>query len=211
MFLNKSVRFKFASQSSLSNLNHIYILPSAQLPTPKKLLLSPITPLHPSPPHRKSFRTFQHPKMADTTGSESIASGTISASAPGENYEPRQTHPSEDYTPDPSKSLPLSPARQALLDDIIALYNCEPTVRRVERYTPDCVYDDQFVYANDRYKMAGQWFALPKLFNESRNIGYQVVVNEPGLIQFRNEQVTLFSFSPANPQFPPPNKQKPVF
>ncbi|KAI6083470.1 hypothetical protein F4821DRAFT_262854 [Hypoxylon rubiginosum] len=23
---------------------------------------------------------------------------------------------------------------------------------------------DQFVYANDRYKVAGQWFALPKLF-----------------------------------------------
>ena len=119
----------------------------------------------------------------------SLPSGTLPASAAGENYEPRQTHPSEDYTPDPSKSLPLSPARQALVDDIIALYGCEPTVERVKRYTPDCVYDDQFVYANDRYKMAGQWFALPKLFRESKNEGYQVVVDEPGLIQFRNEQV----------------------
>lgn len=64
----------------------------------------------------------------------------------------------------------------------------------MKRYTPDCVYDDQFVYANDRYKMAGQWFALPKLFRESRNEGYQVVVNEEGLIQFRNEQVSFFSF-----------------
>jgi hypothetical protein len=84
--------------------------------------------------------------------------------APGEQFEVRQTSTSEDYTPDPSKSLPLSPARQALVDDIIALYSCEPTIKRVERYTADCVYDDQFVYANDRYKMAGQWFALPKLF-----------------------------------------------
>jgi CDP-diacylglycerol pyrophosphatase len=50
-----------------------------------------------------------------------------------------------------SKSLPLDKARQALLDDIIALYSCEPTIERVKRYTPDCVYDDQFVYANDRY------------------------------------------------------------
>ena len=51
------------------------------------------------------------------------------------------------------------------------------------------MYDDQFVYANDRYKMAGQWFALPKLFKDSKTERYQVVKNEAGLIQFRNEQV----------------------
>jgi hypothetical protein len=86
-----------------------------------------------------SFRTFATtPKMS---------------SAPGEQFEVRQTSTSEDYTPDPSKSIKLSPARQALVDDIIALYSCQPTIKRVERYTPDCVYDDQFVYANDRYKM----------------------------------------------------------
>ncbi|KAI9675635.1 MAG: hypothetical protein M1817_001002 [Caeruleum heppii] len=114
------------------------------------------------------------------------------ASAPGENFEPRQTTTTEDMTPDPSKSLPLSPARQALLDDILALYGCEPTVERVKRYTPDCVYDDQFVYANDRYKMAGQWFALPKLFSLSRNEGYEVVRNEADLIMFKNAQTWTF-------------------
>ena len=122
------------------------------------------------------------------------------ASLPGEHFEPRQTAKSEDYTPDPSKSLKLSPARQSLVDDIVALYNCEPTVKRVERYTPDCVYDDQFVYANDRYKMAGQWFALPKLFKASKNEGYQVVVDEPGLIQFKNAQVCSLSYLPPYPQ-----------
>ncbi|KAF2431348.1 hypothetical protein EJ08DRAFT_733307 [Tothia fuscella] len=74
--------------------------------------------------------------------------------APGEQFEPRQTATSEDYSPDPAKSLPLNPARQRLVDDIIALYSCQPTVERVKRYSPDCVYDDQFVYATDRYKMA---------------------------------------------------------
>lgn len=69
---------------------------------------------------------------------------------PGESFEVRQTHPTGDYKPDPSKSLPLDKARQALVDDVLALYSCEPTVQRVKRYTPDCVYDDQFVYANDR-------------------------------------------------------------
>ncbi|KAF2716211.1 hypothetical protein K431DRAFT_279388 [Polychaeton citri CBS 116435] len=118
------------------------------------------------------------------------------STAPGEQFEPRQTSTSEDYHPDPSQSLPLSPQRQALVDDIIALYSCEPTIKRVERYTPDCVYDDQFVYANDRYKMAGQWFALPKLFNASKNEGYQVIKNDDLLIQFKNEQSWTFKVIP---------------
>lgn len=110
--------------------------------------------------------------------STSIGATGAPANAPGEQHEVRQTTTTEDMKPNPSQSLPLSSARQALIDDIIALYSCEPTIKRVERYTPDCVYDDQFVYANDRYKMAGQWFALPKLFKESRNEGYQVIKNE---------------------------------
>lgn len=120
----------------------------------------------------------------------------LSSSSPGEQFEPRQTSASEDYTPDPSKSIPVSAARQRLLDDIIALYSCEPTIERVKRYTPDCVYDDQFVYANDRYKMAGQWFALPKLFNASVNHGYEVIRNDKDLIQFKNEQSWTFKVIP---------------
>ncbi|EPQ55027.1 hypothetical protein GLOTRDRAFT_28542, partial [Gloeophyllum trabeum ATCC 11539] len=97
-----------------------------------------------------------------------------------------------DWKPDPSKSIPLPPNRQRLIDDVIALYSMEPTVERVKRYTPDCVYDDQFVYANNRYKMAGQWFGLPKLFKASKNESYEVVRNDPGLIQFKNEQTWTF-------------------
>lgn len=145
---------------------------------------------------------FSQSRMSSATTqankNSTIASGSIPSTTPGEEFEPRQTHPAEDYTPDPSKSLPLSPARQALVDDIIALYSCQPTIERVKRYTPDCVYDDQFVYANDRYKMAGQWFALPKLFKNSVNEGYQIVKNEKGLIQFRNEQVCTYFPHPAS-------------
>jgi hypothetical protein len=138
------------------------------------------------------------------------------ATAPGENFEVRQTSATDDWHPDPSKSIPLDKARQALLDDIIALYSCEPTIERVKRYTPDCVYDDQFVYANDRYeyplefskfssrscsyKMAGQWFALPKLFKASKNEGYEVVRSDDEVIQFKNEQVrvaSLISYGPV--------------
>ena len=38
--------------------------------------------------------------------------------APGEQFEPRQTATSEDYEPDPSQSIPLSPQQQALVDDV---------------------------------------------------------------------------------------------
>lgn len=89
----------------------------------------------------------------NNNATRSFATTSKMSSAPGEQFEVRQTSTSEDYTPDPSKSIKLSPARQALVDDIIALYSCQPTIKRVERYTSDCVYDDQFVYANDRYKM----------------------------------------------------------
>ncbi|XMA08293.1 hypothetical protein WAI453_001084 [Rhynchosporium graminicola] len=119
-----------------------------------------------------------------------------STSIPGENFEVRQTSATEDWHPEPSKSLPLDKARQALVDDIIALYSCEPTIERVKRYTPDCVYDDQFVYANDRYKMAGQWFALPKLFKGSKNEGYEVVRSDDEVIQFKNEQSWTFKVIP---------------
>lgn len=140
-------------------------------------------------PHTRHFA------MTSTSaqGSASADSGKVNfptdASLPGEYFEIRQTHPTGDYKPDPSKSLGLSPARQALLDDIIALYEMKPTVERVKRYTPDCVYNDQFVYANDRYKMAAQWFALPKLFAGAKSHGYQVVTNDRDLIQFRHEEV----------------------
>ncbi|WWC91653.1 uncharacterized protein L201_006599 [Kwoniella dendrophila CBS 6074] len=114
----------------------------------------------------------------------------------GESVEPRQTLPTEDMEPDTSKSIPLPPNRQKLIDDVIALYSCQPTVERVARYAPACVYDDQFVYANDRYKMAGQWFGLPKLFPQSDNLGYEIVKNDDTLIQFKNKQRWHFHLIP---------------
>ncbi|WWC64653.1 uncharacterized protein I303_107264 [Kwoniella dejecticola CBS 10117] len=114
----------------------------------------------------------------------------------GESVEPRQTLPTEDMEPDPSKSIPLPPNRQKLIDDVIALYSCQPTIERVARYAPACVYDDQFVYANDRYKMAGQWFGLPKLFPASKNLGYEIVKNDDTLIQFKNKQRWSFHLIP---------------
>jgi hypothetical protein len=58
---------------------------------------------------------------------------------PAEAKEPRQVTTTDDMHPDPSKSIKLPPNRQALLDDVIALYSCQPTIQRVSRYAPNCV------------------------------------------------------------------------
>ncbi|KAG5917932.1 hypothetical protein E4U42_007063 [Claviceps africana] len=109
---------------------------------------------------------------------------------------PEKKISSSDFTPNPSASLPLSPPRQALLDDILALYSCSPSVARVERYTPDAIYDDPFGYADNRYKIAGQWFSLPKLFGESVNAGCEVVRSDDEVLQFKSEQRWTFRFVP---------------
>ncbi|KAI9831034.1 MAG: hypothetical protein M1819_005272 [Sarea resinae] len=152
-------------------------------------ILSPSTLRHPQ-------KTFTAQIQQQEQEEQQRRQASTMSTNPGEAFEPRQTSTSEDYTPNSKESLPLSPARQRLVDDIIALYSCEPTIERVKRYTPDCVYDDQFVYANDRYKMAAQWFALPKLFSASKNERYQVIKNDRDLIQFKNEQSWTFKIIP---------------
>lgn len=73
---------------------------------------------------------------ADSTG-KGQATGDIvteansgfpnTSDAPGEQFEPRQTATSDDYEPDPSKSIKLSPQRQALVDDVRLHHSSKPT------------------------------------------------------------------------------------
>lgn len=44
--------------------------------------------------------------------------------------------------------------------------------------------------------IAGQWFALPKLFKASKNERYEVIKNDRDLIQFKNEQSWTFKIIP---------------
>ncbi|KAL1304324.1 hypothetical protein AAFC00_000726 [Neodothiora populina] len=44
--------------------------------------------------------------------------------------------------------------------------------------------------------MAGQCFALPKLFKASKNEKYEIVVNDRDVIQFQNEQSWTFRLIP---------------
>ncbi|KIJ14818.1 hypothetical protein PAXINDRAFT_163229 [Paxillus involutus ATCC 200175] len=104
---------------------------------------------------------------------------------------------SSPQSPDPSKSIKLSPARQRLVDDIIALYSCQPTIERVKRYTPDCIYDDQFVYANNRYKMAGQWCSWTfRVIPKTATINALVSLSlDPNTIKYHKDQANDKDYS----------------
>lgn len=125
--------------------------------------------------------------QGQSLGDSSKAHFPIDPSLPGKFFEPRQSNLTEDYTPNPSKSVPLSPARKALVDDIISLYEMGATVERIKRYTPDAVYNDEVGYADDRYRIAGQWFGVPYVFREAKSRGHEVITNDRDLIQFRHE------------------------
>jgi hypothetical protein len=79
--------------------------------------------------------------MSNQASTPSIIKETREAASGtrAEGVEPRQVTTTDDMHPDPSKSIKLPPNRQALLDDVIALYSCEPTIERVSRYAPNCV------------------------------------------------------------------------
>jgi hypothetical protein len=56
--------------------------------------------------------------------------------------------------------------------------------------------DATYLHYRCRYKMAGQWFALPKLFKDSKNEGYEIVRSDDEVIQFKNEQSWTFRIIP---------------
>ena len=99
-----------------------------QAPTRSKLLshnlknfISKPNILHPE----KNFTVQLHNAEArsNMSSNSNIATGANSnmpkdGNAPGEQFEPRQTATSEDYTPDPSKSIKLDGPRQALVEDV---------------------------------------------------------------------------------------------
>ncbi|KAF2749514.1 hypothetical protein M011DRAFT_398392 [Sporormia fimetaria CBS 119925] len=116
--------------------------------------------------------------------------------APAEDFEPRQTFAHADFEPHPERSLELDARRQALVDDILALYSCDPSIERVKRYTPDAIYDDELSYADDRHRIAGQWFAMPKVFQKAVNEGYEVIRSDNEVIQFKKRSSWTFRLIP---------------
>lgn len=129
------------------------------------------------------------------------------ASSLEQKYEPRPdpqsltyntTRPSEnaptnvDYEPHPESSLPLSPSRQAIVTSITNLYSGSCTKdgtgeNDMKVYAPEAIYDDPWSYCDTRYKIAGQWYGIPKIFI-SKTLKTEVVENAEDRIVYKQQQ-----------------------
>lgn len=95
-----------------------------------------------------------------------------------------------DYEPQPSRSLNVSPAHDAIIKSICSLYSGSASESDMRVYSPKAIYDDPWSYCDTRYKIAGQWYGIPKIFATSRTLKTEVVKDEeaPGEIVFKLQQ-----------------------
>lgn len=99
---------------------------------------------------------------------------------------------SVNYEPQPSKSLPLSPHRQEILRAITSFYSGSASESDMRIYSEDAVYDDPLSYCDSRYKIAGQWYGIPKLFKTFTTLSTEVVKSSPAELVFKLRQEYVF-------------------
>lgn len=94
--------------------------------------------------------------------------------------DPNRNAPTDvDYEPHPENSIQLPPHREKIVKSITNLYSgsCREDGTGEEDlkvYAPEAVYDDPWSYCDTRYKLAGQWYGIPTLF-DSRTLATEVV------------------------------------
>ncbi|KAF2493974.1 hypothetical protein BU16DRAFT_528142 [Lophium mytilinum] len=93
-----------------------------------------------------------------------------------------------DYTPYPEKSIPVSSEQQATVDAICRLYSGSASKDDMQVYAPTAIYDDPWSYCDNRYKVAGQWYGIPKIMASSRTLATEIVDASPSLLVFKLRQ-----------------------
>lgn len=90
-----------------------------------------------------------------------------------------------DYEPHPEKSLRVSPEHQKIIDAITGLYSGNASEELMNVYADKAVYDDPASYCDTRYKIAGQWYGLPKLFSNLETKALEVVEDKEDQIVYK--------------------------
>jgi hypothetical protein len=93
-----------------------------------------------------------------------------------------------DYEPYPEKSIPLDEGRRKIMQSILNLYGGSASKEDMLVYAEESVYDDPFSFCDTRYKIAGQWYGIPKVFSSSRTLKTEVVSNKPDELVFKLQQ-----------------------
>ncbi|KAL5116776.1 hypothetical protein ACEQ8H_005388 [Pleosporales sp. CAS-2024a] len=93
-----------------------------------------------------------------------------------------------DYEPYPEQSIQLPPDQEQILQSICNLYSGCANEEDMRVYAHEAIYDDPWSYCDTRYKIAGQWYGIPKIMKSSRTIKTQVVSSKPDEIIFKLQQ-----------------------
>ncbi|KAI4846646.1 hypothetical protein E4T44_04946 [Aureobasidium sp. EXF-8845] len=93
-----------------------------------------------------------------------------------------------DYEPHPEKSIKLEPEREKIVQSICALYSGGASEELMQVYAEKAVYDDPWSYCDTRYKIAGQWYGIPKIMAKSQTLKTEVVQSEKDRIIFKLQQ-----------------------
>ncbi|KNG46048.1 hypothetical protein TW65_07245 [Stemphylium lycopersici] len=93
-----------------------------------------------------------------------------------------------DYEPHPEHSIKLEPDREKIVQSICNLYSGSASKEDMMVYAKEAVYDDPWSYCDTRYKIAGQWYGIPKIMKYSRTIKTEIVSSKPDEIIFKLQQ-----------------------
>ena len=94
-----------------------------------------------------------------------------------------------DFEPHPERSLKVSQEHQQIINAITNLYGGSASEEDMQVYDNKAVYDDPLSYCDTRYKIAGQWYGLPKIFAKLETKGIEVVkdTNDEIVYKMRHE------------------------
>ncbi|KAE8155162.1 hypothetical protein BDV25DRAFT_135210 [Aspergillus avenaceus] len=106
---------------------------------------------------------------------------------------PRNVNGGVDYEPHPENSITISPARAAIQKSIISLYSGSASENDMKVYAEQAIYDDPFSYCDTRYKIAGQWFGIPKLFSKSETLATEVTASTEHELVWKQRQKYTFA------------------
>jgi len=103
-----------------------------------------------------------------------------------------------DYEPHPEKSVSLTPERQMIVQSICSLYSGSASEDDMKVYAENAIYDDPWSYCDTRYKVAGQWYGIPKVMSKSQTLKTEVVSSTPTEIVFKLQQEYSPRLMPAS-------------
>ncbi|KAI9690698.1 MAG: hypothetical protein M1820_009902 [Bogoriella megaspora] len=93
-----------------------------------------------------------------------------------------------DYEPHLEESLRVSSEHEHIVKCITNLYSGSASEEDMKVYSEKAIYDDPWSYCDTRYKIAGQWYGIPKIFHPSRTLATQIIHDEPTSIIFKLRQ-----------------------